>query len=268
MSSVKNFFTNKIIWITGASSGIGEALTDELVKKNAILLLSARNKEQLQRVREKYSYDNIFIYPMDVTDNESVENAVAEVLSIHGKVDILINNAGVSQRSLAADTKLEVDYRLMEVNYFGTIRLTKLILPSMIQHKSGQVVTVSSVMGKFGTPYRSGYAASKHALHGYFDSVRAELHTTGVSFTLVCPGFVRTAITLNALTGDGSPLNSMDPGTSNGLQPEYFAGKMLKAITSRKKEVYIGGFKERFGVYMNRFLPDLFFPILTRMSVR
>jgi len=165
------------------------------------------------------------------------------------------------------DTRLEVDRRIMEVNFFGAVTLTKLILPSMLSRKSGHIVVISSVMGKLGTPYRTAYAASKHALHGFFDSLRAELWDQGIRVTMVCPGFVRTNISINALKGDGSTFGSIDAAQAAGMGPEDCAEKIVRAIEAERNEVYMGG-KEILGVYLQRFVPDLFEKIIRKVKVR
>jgi dehydrogenase/reductase SDR family member 7B len=142
----------------------------------------------------------------------------------------------------------------MLTNYLGTVALTKSILPKMLELESGHIVVVTSLVGKFGSPYRSSYAASKHALHGFFDSLRAEIFSKNIKVTIVCPGFVKTNISLNALTGEGKPQKTMDEATENGLKPEYVADKIIKAIIKEKEEVYIGG-KETRGIWMKRFFP-------------
>jgi short-subunit dehydrogenase len=165
------------------------------------------------------------------------------------------------------DTNLEVDRRLMEVNYFGTIALTKAILPHFTGRGKGHIAVVSSLVGKFGTPYRSAYAASKHALHGFFDSLRAELHEKGVIITMLCPGFIHTQVSVNALTADGSPLGRMDEAQAEGMDPDRCAREMLAALRREKEEAYMGG-KEKYGVWLKRFMPSLFSKILRRSKVR
>jgi short-subunit dehydrogenase len=191
-------------------------------------------------------------------------------VQLFGQVDILINNGGIAQRSLAKETLVAVDRQVMEVDYFGTVALTKHLIPHFLKRKSGHFVTVSSVMGMIGTPYRSGYSAAKHALHGFFDSLRAELwkESKNIYVTLVCPGWVKTHVTMNALTGDGTKLNKMDRATSIGLPAAKFATLMVEAIQKKKEEVYIGGSKEVLGVYLKRFFPKLFSRAVRKMSVR
>src|SRR5258708_1449948 len=184
-------FTGKTVWITGASSGIGEALARELSARGARLILSARRADELERVASACA--DAEVLPLDMGDREDVRAKTARVAN---RVDIAVLAAGISQRSLARETSSDVDRRLMEVNYLGVIELTKAILPSMLARRHGHLVAISSVAGKLGTPLRSGYSASKHALHGFFESLRAELRADAqgkrIDVTLLCPGFIRT----------------------------------------------------------------------------
>jgi short-subunit dehydrogenase len=269
MYSVKN----KVIWITGASSGLGEALAYALAQKGARLILSARRKEELERVKGNCpapAQPDISILPFDLTNAATIQLSAEAAIQLFGGVDILINNGGVSQRSFAKQTSIEVDRRIMEVNFFGAISVTKALLPHFLQRKKGHFVTISSVTGKFGTPYRSAYAASKHALHGFFDSLRAELYKdvgNGIIVTMVCPGFIKTSLTLSALTGDGTPLGKMDAGQYKGRSAEWFAQKIISAIEKRKQEVNIGG-KEKYGVIFKRFFPIWFSRYIRKAAVR
>lgn len=264
---------NKVIWITGASSGIGEALTYALAHRGNRLILSARRKEELERVKGNCppaTQENIRILPLDLSKSETLQLTTEAAIQVFGHVDVVILNGGISQRSLAMETKLDVDRQLMEVDYFGNVAITKYIVPHFLQRKAGHIVVVSSVMGKIGTPYRSGYAAAKHALHGFYDSLRAELWKVckDICITLVCPGWIRTNITLHALTGDGRALNKMDTSTDKGMDPNRFARKMIRAIEKQKEEVYIGGAKEVFAVYLKRFLPSVFSRVVRKAKVR
>ena len=269
MASIKG----KVIWLTGASSGIGEALAYQLSRKKVKLILSARRKDELERVKgncHPLAQPDIRILPLDLSEGSTLKLIAEAAVHLFGHVDILINNGGISQRSLAKETSVDVDRRIMEVDYFGTISLTKYLLPHFLQRKAGHFVTVSSVMGIIGTPFRSGYAAAKHALHGFFDSLRAELwkDSRSIFVTMICPGWIRTHVSLNALIGDGSKLNQMDSTTSNGLEPKLVAKKIISAIESRKREIYIGGMKEVAAVYMNRLLPGLFARMVRKAKVR
>ena len=261
-------FSNKIVWITGASSGIGKALAIELSHQNAKIILSSRKKEDLELVKKACkNLDDVKIITLDLEDYSNFQNVADKAISAFGRIDILVNNGGISQRSLAKDTRITVDKRLMDINYLGTIGLSKAILPHFINNKNGQFVVTTSIVGKIGTPLRSSYAASKHALHGFFDSFRAENHQHNISVTLVCPGFVNTNVSKNALTGDGSPQEKMDTATANGIQPERFAKLMAKAIRKRKEEVYIAGAKEKLGVYAKRYFPKLLSVMIRKLSV-
>lgn len=265
-----SYLKNKVVWLTGASSGIGEAVAYELARQGAKLILSARRMEELERVKSqcaKYSQNEIYVLPLDLSKANSLTEATQSAIQIFGHIDVLINNGGISQRSLIKETALEVDRRLMEVNYFGAIALTKNLLPHFTSRKAGHFATLSSVTGKFGTPYRSGYAASKHALHGFFDSVRAEHWKDNITVTMICPGFINTPITLSALKGDGSPLNEMDNAQAKGKPVDWCAARIVNAIEKKREEVYIGG-KEVLAVYIKRFFPSLFSKIIRKVAVR
>jgi dehydrogenase/reductase SDR family member 7B len=262
--------SNQVVWLTGASSGIGEALAYALAKEGAKLIISARRPDELQRVATKCKLppDKLLILPLDLTDESTFEAKKAEVLKKFGRIDILINNGGISQRSLARDTSVAVDRSIMEVNYFGTVALTKTLLPDFRAQKSGLYVVVSSAVGKFGSPWRSGYSASKHALHGFFDSLRAEEYDSGIRVLIVCPGFIQTNISMNALTGGGQKLGSMDSATSKGLTADECARQIIQAIQSDKEEIVVAKFRERFAVIAKRFFPGLFSRLIRGMAVR
>ena len=261
-------FTDKIIWITGASSGIGKALALELSIQNAKLILSSRKKADLELVKnECKNSDTIKIITLDLEDYTNLQVKTDEAIAAFGKIDVLVNNGGISQRSFVKDTGIAVDKRIMDINYLGTVGLTKSILPHFIQNKNGHFAVTTSIVGKIGTPLRSSYAASKHALHGFFDSLRAEHHKDNIAVTLICPGFVNTNVSKNALTGDGTPQEKMDTATANGIQPERFAKLMAKAIEKKKEEVYIAGAKEKLAVYVKRFFPEILSIMIRKLSV-
>ncbi len=264
---------NKVVWITGASSGIGEALAYELARKDCKLILSARRKEELERVKGNCPSDRqaeIRVLPLDLTASSTLQLSVEAAIQIFGHIDVLVNNGGISQRSFAKDTLISVDRTIMEVNFFGTIAITKYLLPHFLARKQGHFVTVSSVTGIFGTPYRSAYAASKHALHGFFDSLRAELYKDvgeAITVTMICPGFIHTPITLSAVTGDGTPLGKMDEAQFKGKPADWCARKIVSAIEKRRQEVYIGGI-ETLGVRFKRLFPKLFSRYIRNAAVR
>ncbi len=254
------------IWITGASSGIGEALVYAYAHLGHEILLSSRNQAELERVRQVCPFpERCKILSLDLNNTAELAQKAQQALQIMGHIDILINSGGISQRALAMQSQLEAEEKLMRVNFWGTVVLSKAILPAMLSRSSGQIVCISSLVGKFGTPYRSSYSASKHALHGYFDSLRAEL-PEDIKITLICPGFIKTAVTLNALTADGTAQGTMDDAQANGMLPEVCAQKIIKAIQAGKSEAYIGG-KETLGIYIKRFFPQLFQKIIRKAKV-
>jgi dehydrogenase/reductase SDR family protein 7B len=260
-------YSKAVVWITGASSGIGEALAYAYSRKGANLVLSSRNEQKLREVQSRCERPgDHLVAPFDLQKASSAQDICRNVLSRTGRVDILINNGGISQRSLAADTSMEVVRGIMETNFFGTVSLTRALLPSMLDRRSGRIAVISSVAGKFGTPLRSAYSASKHALHGFFESLRAEVHDKGITITIVCPGFIRTNISINALTADGTPQGTMDSAQAYGMSPEACAAGIVSAVEKGRPEVYIGG-KEVLGIYINRFAPGLFLRIIRKARV-
>ena len=255
-------YKNKVVWITGASSGIGEALVYAFDKREAKIIISARRENELERVKNNCkNKGNIKIIQLDLEKHDLIEEKVKVAYTFFDNIDYLINNGGLTQRSLVKDTPLSIDKRLMNINFFGPISLTKAILPKMIERKQGHIIVTSSVTGKIGTSMRSAYAASKHALHGFFDSLRAEIWQDGVYITLVCPGYILTNISLNAVKADGTPYNSMDENTAKGMKPEVLAEKIIKAVSKKREEIYPGGF-EMFGIFLKKFFPRILSKIL------
>lgn len=256
---------NKVVWITGASSGIGEALVYAYHQLGATVIISSRQVDELQRVRANCGNgDNIQILSLDLGEHGTLPQKAKEAVSIFGAVDMLINSGGISQRSLGLETDLSVEQRLMNVNFWGTVILSKAVIPQMNHRGGGCIVCISSLVGKFGTRYRSAYAASKHALHGYFDSLRIE--NPEIHILLACPGFIRTNVTINALTASGTAQGTMDDAQENGMLPEIFAEKLIKAVDAKKEEIYIGG-RETIGVLLKRFVPGLFSKIIRKAKV-
>ena len=257
-----------VIWITGASSGIGEELALQYSKRGNKLVLSARRENELERVKSLCSNpNNVAIVPLDLTKFDEIPSKVIQAKKCFDKIDILINNGGVSQRSLIAETSFEVYQRLIEINYLGTLALTKALLPYFIERQKGHFVVVTSVMGKYGSPFRSGYCGAKHALHGFFDVLRMEHQKDNISVSLICPGFVQTQVTVNALTGDGNKLGHDDPATRSGLKVTSFCRDMIRAIDNKKWESYFGR-KEKLGVYLKRLSQKLLHNVVLRSNVR
>jgi dehydrogenase/reductase SDR family member 7B len=250
-------YDNQVVWITGASSGIGEALAMAWSREGARVVLSARNAAELERVRQACAHpERHLVRPLDLTDVEDVRKATDEVLGAMGKVDVLVHSGGVSQRSLVSETDLAIDRAIMDVNYFGAIALTKAVLPSMLARKAGHIVPISSVIGHVGIPLRSAYAASKHALHGFFDALRAETAKEGIRVTIVCPGYVKTKVSENALRGDGSRHGHLDETHAKAMLPEEAAPRIIAGVAKGKDEVRVGG-KEIYAIFLKRFLPRL-----------
>lgn len=260
-------FANKVVWITGASSGIGEALANAFALEGSKLVLSSRRKEELERVKTelKLSDEQILILPIDLTDTSKANEYTQQVISKFGRIDILINNGGISQRALTKDTPLDIDRKIMEVNFFGTIALTKSVLPVMLKQKSGHIIAMSSIAGKFGFYFRSAYSASKHALHGFFESLRMEIYKDNVQVMIVCPGKIKTNISFNAVTGDGGTHNKMDESQANGVSAEECAKQILKGIKNNTEELFIGG-KELRAVWVKRFFPKLFSKLIRKQK--
>ena len=256
-----------VVWLTGASSGIGEHLAYHLADKGAKLIISARRKEELERVKQNCRSETVETLKIDLEDNFSLIQKVKEAETFFGAIDILINNGGISQRDTILNTDLEVDRKLMEVNYFGSITLSKTLLPDMVKRKRGHHVIVTSTVGTINTPYRSGYGASKHALHGFYDVLRAEHYKDNIKATIIVPGYIKTNISYNALTGDGSPQNSMDKGQENGMSADKCARLIVKAIALNKNQVYIAGIKEKLGIYLKRFWPKVAAIIVRKIRV-
>ncbi|TKC01870.1 SDR family oxidoreductase [Pedobacter cryotolerans] len=258
---------DKIIWITGASSGIGEALVYAYDQLGSKLIISSRKSEELDRVKANCkNQSNIHILILDLENHQSLSSKAEEAQKIYGRIDILINSGGISQRSLALETDLATEQRFININFWGTVILSKAVLPQMLTQNSGSIVAISSLVGKFGTHYRSSYAASKHALHGYFDSLRIELNNPNIHIMLACPGFIKTQVTINALTANGKAQGTMDDAQENGMPAEVFAKKLIKAINNKKEEVNIGG-KEVYGVLIKRFFPKLFSKMIKKAKV-
>lgn len=259
------YFQDKVVWVTGASSGIGEALAMKLAKENAKLILSARRVAELERVQNACLKltKHCLVLPLDLSLADELEEKYNTAVAHYGKIDVLINNGGISQRAAALDSSIEIERRIMEVNFFGTVALSKFVSAHMVERRTGQIAVVSSILGKFGVPFRSTYSASKHALQGYFESLTPELAESNVDVTLICPGYVKTNVSLNAMTKDGSKYGKMDQGQDRGMSPEACADLILRAIRNKSKEVYIGG-REVWMVYIHKYLPALYRWLLPR----
>jgi dehydrogenase/reductase SDR family member 7B len=258
--------SRKVVWITGASSGIGEAMAVRASQRGAKLILSARRENELQRVRGLCADPAaVAVYPLDLLKLDDPAAAAKQAERFFGPVEVLVNNAGISQRSRVMETSLEVYRRIFELDFFSTVALTQAVLPGMVARRSGHIVVVSSVVGYISSPMRSGYAAAKHALHGFYEALSAEHWRDNVRVTLACPGYVRTNVSINAITGSGGTHGIMDAGQAKGISAEACAEKIWRAVEKNKAEVLIG--KEALVVYLKRFFPALFAALIKRAKV-
>jgi len=254
-------FQNKVVWITGASSGIGEAIALAFAKEGAKLVLTSRREDELLRVKQLTGLpdSSVLVIPMDVTKFEGAKPAADLIIATFGSIDIMVHNAGISQRSYILDTDFDVYRKIMDVDFYSTVAITKAVLPHMVKQQSGHFIVISSVAGKIGTIMRSGYNAAKHALHGFYDSLRAEGYKDNIKVTTICPGYIRTNISVNAINESGGKFGKMDSNQANGIPAEECARQILNAVKKDKKEIYIGGFKEVAAIYLKRFLPNVLF---------
>jgi len=265
-------FQNKCVWITGASSGIGEELAHQFVQNGATVILSARREAELERVKQDIVQTNqaagesIHLVPMDMANAQSIDDAAKHVLKEFGPVDYLINNAGISQRILAIDTDMATNEQIMNVNYFGPVRLTKALLPSMMERKSGLVSVISSASGKFGSPMRSGYCGSKFAVLGYFSSLRLELIGSGVDVSIICPGFVSTPISFSAIGPGNKAMGVSDPFNAKGMTVGRCGKLILTAISHRLGESWVSSRRELVLMYLSQYTPSLFFFIVKKAA--
>jgi dehydrogenase/reductase SDR family protein 7B len=262
-------FRDKVVWITGASSGIGESLAHRFDELGARLILSSNEPAELKRVAAglKNHKADTMILPLDLDRIPTLASKGKKALARFGRVDILINNGGISQRALAKDTAIPVDIRIMNTDFLGHVALTKSILPSMLASRSGHIVVTSSIMGRMYTPLRSTYCAAKHALHGFFDTLRSEVWQQNVHVTIVCPTGVYTSMSLNALTGGGRKYRRMDEAQKKGMTPEECADEIIRAIAGMKEEVIIGKGFIRYASYVRRFFPGIYSRLIRSAKV-
>lgn len=264
-------FRDQVIWITGGSSGIGEALALQFASEGARIVLSARRESELERVRELclnrgLEGGDVLVLPLDVTDYDSMPVAVERITAAFGRIDMLINNAGISQRSLCVDTDMSVYRRLMEVDVLGQIALTRQILPLMYKQGSGHIAITSSVAGKIGVPYRTGYCAAKHAVMGFFDALRGEAVHHGIRVTTITPGYIRTNISVNALKGDGSEFGAVDDDIAGGMDVTRCAEEIMQGFRKGKPEIPVGEGMEMKALLLKRLVPNQVFKKVSRMA--
>lgn len=260
-------FKGKILWVTGASSGIGRAVAIELSTKKCHLILSSRNKKKLENVAALCNNNGSTtdVVPIDLSDSETIKNAGVYAIKKYQKIHGLYHFSGISQRSLANETDIKIVRQLFEINFFGIVELTKAVLPAMIKNGGGQIGVTTSIVGKFGFLHRSSYAATKHALQGFFESLRAENVSNNILVSIIIPGRVKTNISLNALNKHGKTYNKTDKGLQNGMLPDKAAKQIVKQLQNEKKEILVGG-KELLMVYIRRFVPKLFYYLVTKIK--
>ena len=264
---MKHFFRDKTVWITGGSSGIGEALVRAFADGGSRVIASSNDTAGLKRVAESCSGINgsISIVPFDLSDTAGIEELVAGVVKKEGKIDLLINIGGISQRALIRETPLWLDRKIMEINYFGTIALTKAVLPYMISNGGGHIVATSSITGRFGFPLRSAYSASKQALHGFFETLLLEHKSDKIRVSILIPGRVRTNISLHALTASGREHGKLDEGLAAGITPEKAAQQIISGLQRNRREILVGS-TELLMLKIRTYLPPLFFRIAGRIK--
>jgi dehydrogenase/reductase SDR family member 7B len=259
---------DKVVWVTGASSGIGEALARELAARGARLVLSARRVDRLEDVRRGCGEDRARVVALDLGEPASFPEVVGQAEALFGRIDVLVNNAGVSQRSLFVETEPAVIRRLAEIDFLGPVLLTRAALPAMVARGSGHLVFVSSLTGKVGIPLRTIYAAAKHALCGFADSLRPELWRHGIGVSVVAPGFVRTDISQSALEGDGRAHGTLDAGIAAGISAQRCALAIVRALERERREVFVGlGRRERLALTLKALAPGLLARMLRTAQV-
>jgi dehydrogenase/reductase SDR family member 7B len=260
-------FVGKVAWITGASSGIGESLVYAFVRLGAKVIASSNDLPGLERVREACGPDSSMVtcVPFDLSDTSHIEEIVAVQIKIFGKIDYLINIGGISQRARIDETPLWLDRKIFEINYFGTIALTKAVLPYMIGQKSGYILATSSISGRFGFPLRSAYSASKQALHGFFETLYLENKSSNIKTSVIIPGRVNTSISLHALNAEGKEYGQLDEGQAKGVTPGKAAEIIIRGIQRDKREILVGR-GELMLLHIRRYMPWLFFRIADKIK--
>jgi short-subunit dehydrogenase len=264
-------FSNQVVWITGASSGIGEALALQFAAAGAKVVLSSRREQELNRVRDcciekGAAPEHVLVLPLDVTDYDSLPEIRDNVIQEYGGIDFLINNAGIGQRSLCIDTDMNVYRQIMEVDVLGQIALTRAVLPQMYEQGSGHIAITASVAGKVGVPFRTGYCAAKHAVMGFFDALRAEVVHKGIRVTTITPGYIRTNISVNALIGDGSEFGRTDKEIAGGMDVDRCAEIIIRGFRKGTLEIAVGDGPEMKALLAKRLFPAYVFRQVARLA--
>ncbi|HKX89055.1 MAG TPA: SDR family NAD(P)-dependent oxidoreductase [Sphingopyxis sp.] len=255
---------DQVWWVTGASSGIGAALARALGARGAKLILSGRNVAALEAVAADCTTETL-VLPFEATDYDALPAIAGQAWGWQGRVDGLVNNAGISQRSLAVETGFAVYQQIIGVDLLAPIALTQQLLPRMIGAGGGQIIAISSVAGIAGVPLRSAYSAAKHGVIGYHDAVRAENEHLGLKVLVVAPGSVRTNVSRNALNADGSVRGESDAAIDNGLSPDDAAAQMLAAVDAGTRELVVAEGVEAAIADLRRSDPDALFDRMSAM---
>ena len=253
-------FKGKVVWITGASSGIGKELAIQISKLGAILILTSSNELLLSTIKAELDSSKVHFLPYNLMDLDGLPDLVQRAWALEGTIDCVIQSAGISQRAEAADTSLEVYKKLMDLNYFAPVAITQALLPHFKKHDKGNMTVISSVAGLMGFPLRSGYAASKHAIKGYLETLQCELYKTNITISIVYPGRIDTNISKNALLGDGQQFGSTDANNEVGMKVAVCAKKIIDGIQANKKSVIIVK-AERLLFWFWWFVPSLYYKI-------
>jgi dehydrogenase/reductase SDR family member 7B len=263
----ERIFEGSVAWITGASSGIGESLVYGFVRRGAQVIASSNDPAGLKRVKETCGPDSSMVccVPFDLSETTEIESIVSAQIKIYGRIDYLINIGGISQRARIDETPLWLDRKIFEINYFGTIAITKAVLPYMISQKSGHILATSSISGRFGFPLRSAYSASKQALHGFFETLYLENKDSNIKTSVIIPGRVNTSISLHALNADGKEHGKLDEGQAKGVSPARAAEIIIKGILRDKREILVGR-GELMLLHIRRYMPWLFFRIADKIK--
>ena len=256
------------VWITGASSGIGWALAQAYNRAGAFVIISARRTSLLHDLRKSLSFpEHCLIHPLDLEQHHQSEQWVKDALHGTGKIDILINNGGVGHLGSVQTMDLQIEKKIMDVNLWGAVALTKAVLPHMLSNNKGQIWTVASILGYFGSPRLAAYAASKFGIVGYFESLQYEMKNTDIHIGILSPGFINTNVTLSSLGPQGEPIGKNSIAQESGMHPTELARIFLKKATRNNppKQVFIGGY-ETFSVLFKRLTPSLFFFIYGKLT--
>jgi dehydrogenase/reductase SDR family member 7B len=249
-------------WITGASSGIGEGIARSAAAQGARLILSGRNVAELERVAGECGAGNCLILPFDTRDFAAIPALVERAIAWAGRIDCLVNNAGISQRSLAVDTDFSVYESIIGVDLLAPIVLTQAVLPHMVAQRGGRLIAISSVAGVAGVPMRSAYCAAKHGVFGYFDSVRCETAHLGIKVHVIAPGSVKTNVSRNALSADGSKRGTSDAAIEGGMSVDEAVAAIMAAVENETRELILATGVEAHIAQLRRSDPNAVFDMM------